>query len=207
MLGERAQRTVHPARAGGPEQCPGGWQGPSARAGRPILGELLLKSQLLAGLSGEGVVPGAAAHRQPLALSAGVDVEQGLVGHEAHCRDGAGGSVVPSTPGAPLAPTVPGSWCLTAAQLVTPLGAVDDAVATHGAVLAVLGRLLVHDAGLRPPEHNWKQANSMVRPGLLPGARCGRGCRDPPGWESGGGLPRTGALPNTRRELGCRAAV
>lgn len=56
--------------------------------------------------------------------------------------------------------------CLTTAQLVAPLGAVDDAVAAHGAVLAALRWLLVQDARLRPPEHDWNQENATLRPGL-----------------------------------------
>lgn len=77
--------------------------------------------------------------------------------------DGAGGSgVLLGLP--PLPPSH--SWCLTAAQLVAPLGAVDDAIAAHGAVLAALCRLLVQDARLRAPEHDWKQENTTLRPGL-----------------------------------------
>lgn len=173
--GKEHSRLCTQAGQEGQSNAQGARQGPSTLAGQPNHGELLLKSQLPAGLSGEGVIPGAAAHRQPLALSTGVDVEQGLVRCEAHCRDEAGGSVVPSTPGAPLTPIAPGSRCLTAAQLITPLRAVDDAVAAHRAVLAALSRLLVHDAGLRPPEHNWKQANAVVRLGLPAGLAAGKG--------------------------------
>lgn len=71
--GETAQQTLHSGRAGA-------WQGPSTQAEQPILQELLLKSQLPAGFPGEGLVPVTAAHWQPLALGAGVDVEQGLLG-------------------------------------------------------------------------------------------------------------------------------
>lgn len=106
VLGERAQRPPHPASKAGPEQCQGAGRATVPERDEPSSGELLLKSQLPAGLSGEGVVPFAAAHRQPLALSAGVDVEQGPVGCEAHCGDGQRRQWYPTPPG-PLAPTTP----------------------------------------------------------------------------------------------------
>lgn len=105
-LGERVQRPGHPATKGGPEQCQGAGRATVPEQDEPFSGELLLKSQLPAGLSGEGVVPGAAAHWQPLALSAGVDVEQGPVGCETHCGDGQRGQWYLAPPG-PLAPTTP----------------------------------------------------------------------------------------------------
>lgn len=76
---------------------------------------LLLEAQLPAGLSREGLVPGAAAHRQPLVLSAGVDVEQGLIGAEPHCGDGVG-SAAPGAAGLPP----PGHGAPGAAALPQP---------------------------------------------------------------------------------------
>lgn len=207
MLGERAQPTVYAGRAGGSEQCPGGRAGPQHPS----------RTTQLRGITSEIPAAGRSFWRRSRPRRC---CTPAATGSQHWSRCGARTRQMRSAlqgwsrrvsgtqhPGGSPHSHPPGSRCLTAAQLVTPLGAVDDAIAAHGAVLAALSRLLVHDAGLRPPEHNWKQVNAVVRLGLPAGACCGRGCCRTPGRESRGGLPCTGTLPNTRRELGCRAAI